>query len=86
MKLMDQSQLIHDIITASFPFLRASIVTCHAFPDAILISTFVLRALLAATSHNPGATHVRHRVLNDHMYLAKMVILVCCTMCFLESL
>ncbi|KAI9449041.1 hypothetical protein BJY52DRAFT_1192929 [Lactarius psammicola] len=61
--------------TALFPFLHASIVTCHVFPDAMLISTFILRALLATTSHNSSATHVRHWILNDHVYLAKMIVL-----------
>ncbi|KAI9453765.1 hypothetical protein BJY52DRAFT_1189338 [Lactarius psammicola] len=74
-ELTRDPQLIRDVITASFPFLRASIVTHHAFPDAILTSTFVLRALVAATSHNPNATCIQLRIVNDHMYLAKMITL-----------
>ncbi|KAI9439651.1 hypothetical protein H4582DRAFT_2075020 [Lactarius indigo] len=74
-KLMEQSQLLRNIITASFPHLHASIMVTHAFPDAVLIGSFVLRAFLTATSHNPHAAHVRRRIVHDHEYLAKMTIL-----------
>ncbi|KAH9008393.1 hypothetical protein EDB85DRAFT_1904251 [Lactarius pseudohatsudake] len=61
---------------ASFPHLRASIMIYNAFPDAALIGTFVLRAFLAATSHNLHTVHVHQCILHDHVYLSKMIMLV----------
>jgi hypothetical protein len=76
-RLKDQNEVIQDVVTASFPFLHAWLVTEHAFPDTLLLSTFTMRSLLAASSHNLKATPIRHRILNDHVYLAKMATLVC---------
>ena len=75
-KLGDQSQIIRDTIKLSLPFLHASIILEHAFPDALLTVTFIKRALLAGISHNPNTTYLRHRILNDHLYLAQMCKLV----------
>ncbi|KAN0130461.1 hypothetical protein V8E53_011724, partial [Lactarius tabidus] len=72
MKLREQSQVIRDAIMASFPFLHASIVVVHAFPDALLTMTFITRALVDGISHTPNATHIRSRMLNDHVYLSKI--------------
>ncbi|KAH9013244.1 hypothetical protein EDB84DRAFT_1568754 [Lactarius hengduanensis] len=74
-KLTEQTKFLRDIITASFPHLRASIMIYNAFPDAALVGTFVLRAFLAATSHNLHAVHVHQRILHDHVYLSKMIVL-----------
>ncbi|KAN0134252.1 hypothetical protein V8E53_008024 [Lactarius tabidus] len=75
LKLMDQSRLIRDIIMESFTFLRASIILEHAFPDPVLTGTFVMRALVSATSKDTSAASIRHRILNDHAYLAKIIAL-----------
>ncbi|KAN0137724.1 hypothetical protein V8E53_004480 [Lactarius tabidus] len=72
MKLREQGQVIRDAITASFPFLHASIVTVHAFPNALLMMTFITRALVQGISYSPNATHIRSRMLNDHVYLARI--------------
>jgi hypothetical protein len=77
MKLREQSQVIQDAITASFPFLHASIVVVHAFPDALLTMTFITRVLVDGISHTPNATHIRSWMLNDHVYLSKIAQLVC---------
>jgi hypothetical protein len=77
MKLREQGQVIRDAITASFPFLHASIVTVHAFPNALLMMTFITRALVQGISYSPNATHIRSRMLNDHVYLARIAQLVC---------
>ena len=74
---MDQSRLIRDVITESFTFLRASIVLVHAFPDPTLTGTFVMRALVSATSKDSNAASIRRRLLHDHAYLAKIMALVC---------
>ncbi|KAH9021346.1 hypothetical protein EDB85DRAFT_2152464 [Lactarius pseudohatsudake] len=74
-KLTEQTKFLRDIITASFLHLRASIMIYNAFPDAALVGTFVLRAFLAATSHNLHAVHVHQRILHDHVYLSKMIVL-----------
>ncbi|KAH9177497.1 hypothetical protein EDB89DRAFT_2064480 [Lactarius sanguifluus] len=74
-RLTEQTRFMHDIITASFPHLRASIMIHDAYPDATLIGTFVLRAFLAATSNDLRAVHVHQRILHDHVYLSKMTVL-----------
>jgi hypothetical protein len=76
---MDQSRLIRDVITESFTFLHASIILEHAFPDPVLTGTFVMRALVSATSKDTSAASIRHRILNDHAYLAKIIALVRCS-------
>ncbi|KAH9173094.1 hypothetical protein EDB89DRAFT_2242490 [Lactarius sanguifluus] len=74
-RLTEQTRFMRDIITASFPHLRASIMIHDAYPDATLIGTFVLRAFLAATSNDLHAVHVHQRILHDHVYLSKMTVL-----------
>ena len=88
LKLTDQSQVIRDAVTDSFPFLRASIILQNVFPDPILTGTFILRALLSATdqANHPNAADVRRRILHDHVYFAKISTLVRRTTHFLESL
>ena len=76
MKLREQTQVIRDTITASFPFLHALIIIENAFPNALLTMTFIMRALVEGISHNLDAAHIRSRVLNDHVYLAKIAQLV----------
>jgi hypothetical protein len=76
---MDQSRLIRDVITESFTFLCASIILEHTFPDPVLTGTFVMRALVSATSKDTSAASIRHWILNDHAYLAKIIALVCCS-------
>ncbi|KAH9171422.1 hypothetical protein EDB89DRAFT_2229939 [Lactarius sanguifluus] len=75
-RLTEQTQFMRDIITASFPHLRASIMIHDTYPDATLIGTFVLRAFLAAMSNDLRAVHVHQRILHDHVYLSKMTVLV----------
>ena len=83
-KLRDQSQIIWDMIKLSLPFLHASIILEHAFPNVLLTVTFIKRALLAGNSHNPNTTYLRHQILNDHLYLTQMCKLVCHTSMSLE--
>ena len=79
LRLTDQHQIIWDAVTDSFPFLRASIMLQDSFPDPIVTGTFILRALLSATANQPNTAHVRRRILNDHVYFAKISALVCHT-------
>ena len=52
------------------------VVTQNAFPDIVLIQSFVLRALLLVTARNPRATHIHTRLINDHVYVNDMCALV----------
>jgi|ERR1700761_3893795 len=79
LKLMDQSHLIQDVITESFTFLCASIILVHVFPDPTLTGTFMMRALVSATSKDMNAVSICHQILNAHAYLAKIMALVCCS-------
>lgn len=72
MKLWEQTQVIRDAITASFPFLRALIIIKNAFPNGLLTMTFIKRVLVDGTSYNLDATHICTRILNNHVYLAKI--------------
>ncbi|KAH9017755.1 hypothetical protein EDB83DRAFT_2320999 [Lactarius deliciosus] len=74
-RLTEQTRFMRDIIKASFPHLRASIMIHDAYPDATLIGTFVLRAFLAATSNDSRAVYVHQRIRQDHVYLSKMTVL-----------
>jgi hypothetical protein len=76
MKLWEQTQVIRDAITASFPFLRALIIIKNAFPNGLLTMTFIKRVLVDGTSYNLDATHICTRILNNHVYLAKIAQLV----------
>ncbi|KAH8983322.1 hypothetical protein EDB86DRAFT_2833988 [Lactarius hatsudake] len=75
-RLTEQTQFMRNIIKASFPHLRASIMIHDTYPDATLIGTFVLRAFLAATSNDSHAVYVHQRIRQDHVYLSKMTVLV----------
>ncbi|KAN0137667.1 hypothetical protein V8E53_004492 [Lactarius tabidus] len=74
-KLMDQSRIIRDMITRSFPFLRASIVLENSFPDPLLTASFVMRALVTAATVDPNAVSIGRRLQDDHVYLSKMIVL-----------
>jgi hypothetical protein len=73
---MDQSRIIRDMITRSFPFLRASIVLENSFPNPLLTASFVMRALVTAATVDPNAVSIGRRLQDDHVYLSKMIVLV----------
>ena len=76
MRLKDQSTVVQDTVTASFPYLHAFIVLDHAFPDGVITATFIMRALLSGTSHVSNSFTLRRRIAEDHIYLSKLVPLV----------
>ena len=76
MRLKDQSAVVQDTVTASFPYLHAFIVLDHAFPDGVITATFIMCTLLSGTSHVSNSFTLRHRIAEDHIYLSKLVPLV----------
>lgn len=76
--LKEQSEVVQDTVTASLPYLHASIVLEDAFPDVVLTGTFIKRALLSGTSHVSNSFPLRRRIAEDHVYLHKLIPLVCC--------
>ena len=78
MRLKDQSAVVQDTVMASFPYLHVFIVLDHAFPDGVIMATFIMRALLSGTSHVSNSFTLRRQIAEDHIYLSKLVPLVRC--------
>ena len=77
-RLKKQSEVVQDTVTASLPYLHASIVLEDAFPDVVLTGTFIKRALLSGTSHVSNSFPLHRQIAEDHVYLHKLIPLVCC--------
>ena len=73
---MNQNKIVWKAISDSFTVLHTSIKFLHTFPDALLSATFIQQALLTAMSCLPGAMEICNRILIDHGYYMKMLILV----------
>ncbi|KAF8262615.1 hypothetical protein EI94DRAFT_1704624 [Lactarius quietus] len=74
-KLKDQSEVIQETVTDSLAFLRASIMLEHVFPGGLQTMTFIMHALVAGTAGHPNASALCSRILNDHIFLAKLATL-----------
>jgi hypothetical protein len=72
-----QHPLICMILHNTFENLRVSLLFKHAFPDAILIPTFISSALIAATKvHRVRVLNIYKHLSCDESYLVQMACLV----------
>ncbi|KAF8266161.1 hypothetical protein EI94DRAFT_1803486 [Lactarius quietus] len=74
-KLKDQSEVIQETVMDSLAFLHASIMLEHAFPDGLQTMTFIMHTLVVGTAGHPNASALHSRILNDHVFLAKLATL-----------
>ena len=72
-----QHPLICMILQDAFENLRVSLLFKHAFPDAVLIPTFISLALIAATkAQRTRALDIYKRLICDEGYLVQLARLV----------
>ena len=72
-----QRPLIRMILQDAFENLRVSLLFKHAFPDAVLIPTFISLALIAATkAQRTRALDIYKRLICDEGYLVQLARLV----------
>ena len=82
--LSQQSQLLQDIFRTAFDNVRKSLVSSHAFPDAIILPRMLRVSVSAGTKahifvdgcYNASASYIKQRILSDVDYEAKIIHLV----------
>jgi hypothetical protein len=75
--LTKQHALVQIVIQDAFDILRCSLLSINAFPDGDLTAYFIKDALLrSAKSHRPGASTIHQRLLDDPVYLKRIMPLV----------
>ncbi|KAI9433287.1 hypothetical protein H4582DRAFT_2061088 [Lactarius indigo] len=71
-KLTQQSKLMRDVVQDAIEDLQSSLLFINAFPNGILIISFIRQALnIAAQRHCPAAVSIQRRLLHDDDYILK---------------